>query len=137
VVHDDGDGGLDALVERWLAFFENRVFPGACFVLTSAVDFASRPGPVRDALEAAVDREITVLETAIHRANETGGLRPQREAIQTAFELHSIMLGANALFQLKEDPALFERARATIHRLIGDRETTSENPHNPPGPDPA
>ncbi len=122
VVHDDGNGGLDALVARWLAFFENRVFPGGCFVLTAAVDHASRPGPVRDALEAAVDREIMVLETAIHRANEAGELSPPRDATQTAFELHSIMLGANALFQLKEDPALFERARATIHRLVGDRD---------------
>ncbi len=126
VVHDDRDGGLGALVERWLEFFENRVFPGGCFVITSAVDFAHRPGPVRDALEAAVDREIAVLEAAIERGNQAGEFRPPRDATQTAFELHSIMLGANALFQLKAEPALFERARATIHKLVGDRDDSAD-----------
>lgn len=76
-----------------------KVFPGGCFVITSSVEFASRRGRVRDALEAAVDREIAVLETAIRRANETGEARIE-DASQTAFELHSILMEGHALFQL-------------------------------------
>lgn len=117
---DGRDSGLGALLERWLTFFELRVLPGGCFIITSAVEFATRQGPVRKALEAALDCEISVLETAIHNANETGELRPQRAARQTAFELHSILMEAHALFLVKEDPAVFDCARAAIHRLVGE-----------------
>jgi AcrR family transcriptional regulator len=116
---DEPEGGLRALLERWLNFFEHRVFPGGCFVITSSVEFASRRGRVRDALEAAIDKEIAVLEAAIRRASETGEVRTELDASQTAFELHSILMEAHALFQLKQDPTVFERARAAINRLVG------------------
>ncbi|MCA1697697.1 MAG: TetR/AcrR family transcriptional regulator [Actinobacteria bacterium] len=111
--------GLQALLERWLDFFERKVFPGGCFLITSAVEFVSRPGPVARALVDALDRELAVLETAIHRATQTGELRLQRDARQTAFELHAILMNTHALFQIKQDPAVFDKARAAIHRLIG------------------
>lgn len=117
---DEANSGLGALLERWLSFFERKVFPGGCFMITSAVEFASRRGPVRRALEAALDREIAVLEAAVQRAKETGELDAERDASQTAFELHSILMEVHALFQVKEDPAVFESARAAIHRLVGE-----------------
>ncbi len=116
---DDPDSGLGALLERWLDFFEHRVFPGGCFLVVSAVEFATRQGPVTAALAAAIDREITALQESIQRANETGELRPGRDPSQTAFELHSILTNTHALFQVKRDPAVFDRARAAIHKLLG------------------
>jgi hypothetical protein len=117
---DDPDGGLGALLDRWLKFFENRVFPGGCFIISSSVEFASRSGPVRDALAAAVDLEIAVLERAVRRANELAETQAERDVSQTTFELHSILMEAHALFEVKKDPAVFERARAAIHRLVGE-----------------
>jgi hypothetical protein len=95
------------------------VFPGGCFVITSSVEFASRRGRVRDALEAAIDKELAVLETAIGRASEAGEVRTELDPSQTAFELHSILMEGHALFQVKKDPAVFDRARAAIQRLVG------------------
>ncbi len=117
---DDPDTGLGALLERWLFFFERKAFPGGCFVIVSAVEFSSRGGAVCEALAALLDRDIDALETSIHRASETGELGSERDASQTAFELHSILLNANALFQVKGDPAVFELARAAIRRLVGE-----------------
>lgn len=111
-------GGLQALLERWLDFFERKVFPGGCFLITSAVEFARRPGPIARALADALDRELAVLETAIHRATQTGELHFQTDAHQTAFELHAILMNTHALFQIKQDPAVFDKARAAIDRLI-------------------
>ena len=111
--------GLGALLERWLAFFERRVFPGGCFLIVSAVEFAHRRGPVPEALKRGIDREIAALETAIQRAKKNGRLPAKLDTGQTAFELHSILMNAHALFQIKEDPAVFGRARAAIHRLVG------------------
>jgi len=115
---DEPDAGLGALLERWLAFYESRVFPGGCFLITAAVEFASRRGPVRDALEAGINREITALEAAVRRADQAGEARTERDASQTAFELHSILMNANALFQVRRDPGSFEWARVAIHRVL-------------------
>ena len=116
---EESAGGLRPLLERWLDFYEQRVFSGGCFIITSAVEFATRRGPVPDALGAAIDRELAVLETAIQRATETGEVRRKLDPSQTAFELHSILLEGHALFQVKKDPEVFERARAAIQRLVG------------------
>lgn len=116
----DLDPELGGLLARWLAFFELRIFPGGCFLIVAAVEFAHRPGPVRDALEKAIDREIAELATAIQRAKEKGELHADLDTSQTAFELHCVLMNAHALFQLKNDPAVFERARAAIHRLLAE-----------------
>lgn len=88
-------------------------------LIPSAVAFASRRDAVPDALEAALDREIAALQASIRRANQTGELHPQRDASQTAFELHSILINTHALFQVKRDPVVFDRAQLAIHRLLG------------------
>jgi AcrR family transcriptional regulator len=117
---DEPDARLGALLERWLVFYERRVYPGGCLLITAAVEFAGRRGPVRDALEAGIDREIAALEAAVQRANETGEVRPERDVSQTAFELHSILMNANALFQVKRDPESFEWARAAIRGVLNN-----------------
>lgn len=111
---------LGVLLERWLAYFQRKVFPGGCFVITSAVEFANRGGAVSEALAATVAREIAALEASIRRAHETGELLAERDPGQTAFELHSILMNAHALFQVQKDPEVFERARAAIGRVVGE-----------------
>ena len=112
------EGGLGALLNRWLNFFERRVFPGGCFLIVSAVEFASQPGAVRDALAAAVENEIELLETAIERATtrDSGITHDPR---QTAFELYAILAHTHAVFQIRRDPAVFERSRLALRRLMG------------------
>lgn len=114
----DAGSGLGALLDRWLAYYENRVFPGGCFFIAGAVDFAGRPGAVRDALEGALDWEVEALEAAVRKARETGELHSEEAPRQTAFGLHSILLHAQALFQVKRDPVVFERARAAVRRIL-------------------
>ncbi len=115
----DSVDGLGGLLERWLDFFEREVFPGGCFMIISAVEFAQRSGPVPQALAAAVDREIAVLETTVARAMETGDLDADADAPLTAFELHCILTNTHALFQIRRDRAVFDRARASIQRIVG------------------
>ena len=74
---------------------------------------------MRDALKDGIEYEMAAPEKAIQRANETGELRPAREAEQTAFELHSILMNTHALWQVRQDPEVFRHARAAIRRLVG------------------
>jgi len=129
---DNAQHGLGLLLERWLAFFEDKVFPGGCFFISSAVDFASRPGRVRNALEKALDREVEVLEAAILRAREAGELIAEKHAGQTAFELHAILLHAHALHQVKRDPAMLAHARAALRKVLGESEERESRAAGPP-----
>ncbi len=109
---------LVELVERWLSFYERRVFIGGCFFVTAATEFASRQDAVSATLADAVERQIEALRTAVRRANTEGELDISRTPSQTAFALFSILVNSDSLFHLREDPVVFERARATIGELI-------------------
>lgn len=118
---EDANTTLSALLERWLSFHERKVFPGGCFFLISAVEFAGRDDAVSKALTTALERQTAALEAAVHRAGESGELRAHKHAGQTAFGLQSILANADSLYRLSPDPAVFEHARATISELLGHR----------------
>jgi len=111
--------GLHVLLERWLSFYQRKVFPGGCFFVLSAVEFAGRADAVAKALASAVDRQTTALEAAVRKANTSGELPIRKDPRQTAFALFSTLTNADALFQVREDPVVFDHARATIVDLLG------------------
>lgn len=116
-----GERGLVELLERWLSFYERRVFPGGCFFVVSAVEFAAFEGPVRDALATAVERQVGALESALEDAHERGELSGEKHLGETAFAIHSILVNANSHFVMNGDPSIFDLARATIGDLLGAR----------------
>lgn len=116
-VLEPGDDPLDALLERWITYYEHEVFAGGCPFVTATAEFANRDGPVRDALAAAVQRQLTALENAVARAHASR-LLTDGDAGQLAFELHAILTAGNQRFRISRDPAAFEHARAALTRLL-------------------
>ncbi|MDQ3724022.1 MAG: TetR/AcrR family transcriptional regulator [Actinomycetota bacterium] len=111
-VIEPGDDGVEALLERWISYYEREVFPGGCLFVTAGMEFANREGPVHDALAAAIERQIATLEQA---------LGPERAAdadAQLAFELHAVLTAANHRFRISRDPAAFAHGRAAVRRLL-------------------
>ncbi|HEU0316071.1 MAG TPA: TetR/AcrR family transcriptional regulator [Solirubrobacteraceae bacterium] len=117
-VLDPGDDGLEALLERWVAYYEREVFPGGCLFITAGMEFANRDGPVHDALAAAIDRQHAALERAILRAVDGGRLPASTDPAQLGFELHAILAAGNQRFRMSRDPAAFAWARAAIARML-------------------
>lgn len=118
---DRPKAGLRALLGRWLSFYEERIFRGGCFFVVSAVEFAAQEGEVREALASTVEWQLIALEAAILEARRSGELRVRRDAAQLAFELHSILANADALFHVSADSLIFERAEAAIDELLAPR----------------
>lgn len=114
----DPERALTTLLERWLSFYEQRVFAGGCFFVLSAVEFAYREDAVSDALHSAVGKQTAALEAAVRRANESGELLTRKDPSQTAFVLFSTLVSTEHLFHLHGDPEVFERARATIRAVL-------------------
>lgn len=107
----DGAPRLRAMAERYLDQLQD--YSGGCFFAATSVEYDDRPGPVRDAIAASLDAWLGELE---RQARIAGAENPRR----FAFELYSLVMGANARYRLSGEDEVFAYAREAIDRLIGD-----------------
>ncbi len=112
-VVDPEPSALEALVERWISYYEREVFPGGCLFVTAGMEFANREGPVHDALAAAIGRQLATLEDAVRRAP----VDPD-DAVQLGFELYALLTASNHRFRISRDRAAFTQGRAAIDRVL-------------------
>ena len=112
--HPPGEERLHAIGELWISYLERRVFPGGCFFAAATMEYDDRPGPVRDKLESGQ----RAWQSYIARQADLAGHEDPR---QVAFEMYALILGTNATFQLQGDARVFDRARASMRRLLGGR----------------
>lgn len=107
----EGAPRLRAFCDRWVSYLERKVFAGGCFFAAAAAEFDSRPGAVRDKLR---DGQAALLAELTKQARIAGVDDPE----QLVFELSSLVLAANAHYQLLDDPRAFARAREAKDRLL-------------------
>ncbi|MFD4477753.1 TetR/AcrR family transcriptional regulator [Streptomyces sp. NPDC058471] len=124
--------GLDRLWQlcaRWLAYSEQRVFPGGCFFYGVIAEFGSREGAVHDAMVRA-NRDWTArMERCVAEARDTGELHPDTDVPQLAFELIALMETANAHSVLHGEPDAYRRAGTAITARL---RTAATNPSQVP-----
>jgi AcrR family transcriptional regulator len=104
----EGAPRLRAMGEIYLDRLD--LYEGGCFWGATSAEYDDRPGPVRDAIAAALDAWTGELS----RQAEIAGVR---EPERFAFELYSIVMGANSRYRLSEDARVFEYARGALNRL--------------------
>ncbi len=104
----DGAPRLRAMGERYLDHLD--LYSGGCFWGATSAEYDDRPGPVRDAVAAALDAWMAEL---VRQAAIAGVENPER----FAFELYAVVMGANSRYRLSGDRRVFEYARAALERL--------------------
>lgn len=107
----DGAPRLRAMADNYLAHLAGDDYVGGCFWGATSAEYDDRPGPVRDAIAAALDGWLAELE---RQAAAAGLERPDR----VAFELYAVVMGANSRFRLSGDRRVFALARETIEGLL-------------------
>lgn len=107
----DGAPRLRAMAERYLDQLED--YSGGCFWSATSAEYDDRPGPVRDAIATSLDAWLRELE---RQAGIAGVEQPER----FAFELFSLVMGANSRYRLSGDRRVFEYAREAIERLLAE-----------------
>jgi AcrR family transcriptional regulator len=113
-----GLGQLAAICEAFLSYVERRVFPGGCFFAATSLEMGARPGPVKERL-AAVQTDFTaLLRSFAATAIEQHELSADEDPDRLAFELHSILLGADTKFVLYDDPAFLDLARQVLRQRL-------------------
>jgi AcrR family transcriptional regulator len=110
---------LLALCDSWLDYHRREVMPGGCFLTTATIEYDARPGPLRDATAATIERWFAALEREAAIAIEAGDLPAAIDPADIAFELNALAAAASYGFQLSRDPEVFARARRSMRRALG------------------
>jgi AcrR family transcriptional regulator len=105
----EGAERLRALAESYLD--QTDAYSGGCFWAATSAEYDDRPGPVRDAIAASLDVWLGALE---REARSAGLEHPER----LAFEMYSLVMGANSRYRLSGDKRVFGYARAAIEQLL-------------------
>jgi AcrR family transcriptional regulator len=108
---------LWALHECRLAFYAAGTLPGGCFFVATEAEFDDRPGPVRDALAAALGDWHDLIRAFASQAVELGELPADTDVGQLAFEIEA--LGQAAVTSVRLFRA--ERGAARARRAVLDR----------------
>jgi AcrR family transcriptional regulator len=116
---------LRKMTERWSEW--GRIHQRGCVLLSSAVEYDGRSGPLRERVLRQQSDWRDQLKRAIRLAIEAGHFRPDTDGTQLAFEIYALMLG------LHHDAGLFgyeearQRTDLALERLFASyRPQTSE-----------
>jgi AcrR family transcriptional regulator len=124
-----GAGRVWALCNSWLSYVEGGVFPGGCFFWAVAEEFDSRkPGPVRDSVLAKKNYWSYSIQRAVREAQAAGEIEAGVDPEQLAWELDSLLGGANSGFKGGEGAKAIERGRRAIRDRLSRASTASAQP---------
>jgi AcrR family transcriptional regulator len=113
----EGSVRLRAVLDAWLSYFERGVFAGGCFFIAASSEFDDRRGPVRDAIDAAMEAWIEFLERLCAEAVADGAI-PAADPAQLAFELNAIGIATNWELRLRRNADAVPRARVAVERVL-------------------
>jgi AcrR family transcriptional regulator len=116
--------GLERLTRafgEWIDYMTGDEAYGGCFLTSVATEYDGRPGPVRDAVLAALSRWSDYVRAELRTAVEAGDLTADTDLDQLAFELNGVILATDQAIQLHHDPGAPARAHRAMDRLLGGR----------------
>lgn len=104
---------LAALMRNALVYSRDRVFAGGCFFAATAADVDSKPGPVNDAVRAALADWYGYVEAQIRHAVSNGELEVDDPEV-LAFDLIALNEQANSRSLLMQDERPYALAAAAM-----------------------
>jgi AcrR family transcriptional regulator len=107
---------LESIATQWLDWLRNGM--GGCPMISAAVEYDDKPGPVRDRVVLYEERLRRELVRAVQMAIDTGELRADTDAEQVAFEVFGIALATHHDFRLIGDSRTGKRASLGLSRLL-------------------
>lgn len=113
-----GTERLKALASSFLSHLDRRVFPGGCFFAAVAAELDTRPGLARDRVVEVLDKWFSLLRQCIIDAQDLGEIDPKAEVAQAVFEIEAMLLAANFLFVMMNDPIHLIQGRSGVENVL-------------------
>lgn len=106
-----------ALFDHWMRFTSAELDSG-CIFISGAVEFDDRPGPVHDALVAAVGDWVEAMMRAVAQARHEGHLVADADEQQIGFEIHGLILALHYEARFLQRPGAVERALRGFNNIL-------------------
>jgi hypothetical protein len=106
------------VVNSFLSHLERRVFPGGCFFAAVAAELDTRPGSARDQVVKMLDNWLSLLRQCILEAQDLGEINPKADVAQVVFEIEAMLLAANFLFVMRNDPIHLAQGRRGVENVL-------------------
>jgi AcrR family transcriptional regulator len=113
-----GIARLKAVANSFLSHLERKVFPGGCFFAAVAAELDTHPGPARDRVLEVLNSWVSLLKQCILDAQAGGEIDPRAEMDQVVFEIQAMLLAANFLFVMSNDPFRLTQARRGVDSVL-------------------
>jgi AcrR family transcriptional regulator len=113
-----GIARLKALANSFLSHLERRVFPGGCFFAAVAAELDTHPGPARDRVVEVLNSWLSLLRQCILDAQARGEIDPCAPVDQVVFEIQAMLLAANFLFVMTNDPLRLTQSRSGVENVL-------------------
>jgi len=113
-----GSQQLRAVVDSFLKHLERRVFPGGCFFAAVAMELDTRPGLARDRVVQAQQKWLSLLKQCFLDAKANGQIDAGADMAQAVFETQAMLLAANFVFVMTNDPAPLAQARRGVENVL-------------------
>lgn len=114
----EGIERLAALVKADIEYLSGDAFDGGCLFISSAAEYDSRPGPIRDLVRETMVSWLDLLADQAAIARDNGELKPGTDPRGLAWELHAFGLALNWDRQLNRAGDARERARTASHERL-------------------
>lgn len=109
---------LEAMMAAYFSYLERWVFPGGCFFGSLLAEMDARPGSVHEKVLAVERAWLAEFREYVAAAQRLGELDADVDLDQLVFELYACMELANYHFVLFRDPAVLERGRQAVGRIL-------------------
>ncbi len=114
----EGIERIRALVSSFLSHLERKVFPGGCFFAAVSAELDTRPGPARDRVVEVLDKWLSLLQQCIIDAQNQGEIDPKADVAQAVFEIEAMLLAANFLFVMMNNPIHLTQAHSGVENVL-------------------
>ena len=109
---------LKTLADSFLSHLERKVFPGGCFFAAISAELDTRPGTARDRVVEVLDKWLSLLRQCLLDAQAFGEIDPNAEVAQAVFEIEAMLLAANFLFVMMNNPIHLTQARQGMENVL-------------------
>jgi AcrR family transcriptional regulator len=124
---DAGTERLKVLVDSFLSHVERKVFPGGCFFSAVAAELDTRPGLARDRVVEVLGNWLALLKQCLLEAQDLGEVDPNAEVAQAVFEIEAMLLAANLLFVMMDDPIHLAQGRRGVENVLARLAISTES----------